>query len=151
MFEKYSILFIQENCIQCHGCEVACKNWRNVELGVNWRKVDTIWQGKYPDSKNVPIMMACRQCADPACAAACPVGAIEKNDAAGVVLVNRGKCIGCKVCFEACPYDVPQFGVDGTMQKCDWCFHETNGNPIKPPCVTTCPTQALILLSEKGE
>jgi anaerobic dimethyl sulfoxide reductase subunit B len=148
MSEKCSILFIQKKCIQCHGCEVACKSWRNVEIGVNWRRVNICWHGGYPDVKMVPVMVACLHCAKPACVAACPTGAIEKRAADGVVLVNQEKCIGCKVCLEACPYSVPQFGADGKMQKCDRCFQETDGRCSVPPCVATCPTKALQLVSQ---
>jgi anaerobic dimethyl sulfoxide reductase subunit B len=144
MSAEYVISFIQENCIQCHGCEVACKSWRNVELGVKWRRVDTVWQGDYPNIKNVSVAVACVHCADPTCVVACPVGAIEKVAKDGVVLVKRDKCIGCQACQAACPYDVPQFGADGTMQKCDMCFHEVAS---VPHCVRTCPTNALIFTS----
>jgi len=148
MSGKYSIAFVQEHCIQCHGCEVACKTWRNVELGVKWRRIDTSWHGHYPDSKNVPVMVACLHCIDSACVAVCPAGAIEKRASDGAVLVNRETCIGCKLCLKACPYHVPQFGADGKMQKCDLCLQDTTVACTSPPCVATCPTKALRLVSK---
>lgn len=104
MSGKCNILFIHGKCIQCHGCEVACKSWRNVEVGVNWRKVKISWNGDYLDTKMVPVMVACLQCTKPTCAAACPTKAIKKAENDGVVLVNREECVGCKACLAACPY-----------------------------------------------
>jgi anaerobic dimethyl sulfoxide reductase subunit B (iron-sulfur subunit) len=67
LMSEYGISYIKENCIQCHGCEVACKGWRNVELGVRWRRVENIWQGSYPEVKNISASVACMHCADPVC------------------------------------------------------------------------------------
>jgi len=143
MSAKCSIRFIPDNCIQCHGCEVACKNWRNVELGIKWRRVDTIWRGYYPKIKSDFTSIACMHCADPSCIKVCPVGAIEKEPSEGIVLVKQEKCVGCRACLAACPYAVPQFGADGKMQKCDLCFGKINDYLCVPPCVGTCPTKAL--------
>ena len=47
--EQFGFFFVRENCIQCHGCEIACKSWRDVALGVKWRYVENIWEGAYPN------------------------------------------------------------------------------------------------------
>jgi anaerobic dimethyl sulfoxide reductase subunit B (iron-sulfur subunit) len=54
-------------------------------------------------------------------------------------VVDRDKCNGCQECLSACPFDVPQFGHDGTLQKCDFCMGLAGG----PACVASCPTGAL--------
>jgi anaerobic dimethyl sulfoxide reductase subunit B (iron-sulfur subunit) len=143
MSVEYGISYNEENCIQCHGCEVACKSWRGVELGVSWRRVVNLWQGRYPDLKNIPASIACMHCSDPVCVQACPGGAIYKRPEDGIVLVDRDKCKGCRSCLEACPFDVPQFGDDGIMQKCNMCVDEIDFNTDSPPCVETCPTKSL--------
>lgn len=156
--EQWGFDFIQEKCIQCHGCEVACKTWRNVNLGTKWRRVVNLWHGEYPTVTCSSASIACLHCSEPACIDVCPTEAISKRETDGIVLVDSKKCIGCQACLEACPYDVPQFGLDGTMQKCDMCYSELVGEPIlpkAPPCVSSCPTQALILkkmtVSQKKE
>jgi anaerobic dimethyl sulfoxide reductase subunit B (iron-sulfur subunit) len=146
MATEYSFSFNNENCIQCYGCEVACRSWRGLELGVKWRSVKNIWIGQYPKVKNTSISVACMHCADPVCVDACPSGALKKRAKDGIVVVDRGKCTGCKTCLEVCPYNVPVYGVDGKMQKCDLCVHEIDHDREFPPCVETCPTQALQLV-----
>jgi anaerobic dimethyl sulfoxide reductase subunit B (iron-sulfur subunit) len=143
---EYGIFYTKENCIQCHGCEVACKSWRNIEFGIRWRRVDNIWQGHYPKIKNISASVACMHCAEPVCVEVCPEGAIEKRDEYGIVAVNGDKCTGCQTCLEECPFDAPVFGADSRMQKCDMCFNEINFETESPPCVETCPTKALMFV-----
>jgi anaerobic dimethyl sulfoxide reductase subunit B len=142
--EEYGISYIKENCMQCHACEVACKSWRGVELGVRWRRVEKIWQGTYPNIKNLSASVACMHCVDPVCVQACPEGAISKNADTGVVVVDRDKCIGCKTCLKECPFKAPAFGIDKKMQKCNMCVNKIDFTSENPPCVATCPTKALV-------
>ena len=147
MSSQYGISFNQNNCIQCHGCEVACKMWRSVELGVAWRQVKHIWKGSYPRVKNISASVACMHCLNPVCVESCPENALKKIPENGTVQLDRDKCIGCQTCFEECPFQAPQFGADGKMQKCDMCTDEIDPAVEKPPCVGTCPTEALLFVS----
>ena len=146
MSSQYGISFNQDNCIQCHGCEVACKSWRSVELGVAWRRVKHIWSGNYPLIKNISASVACMHCLDPLCVEACPESAIKKRPENGIVEIDRDKCKGCQTCYEVCPFQAPQFGMDGKMQKCDMCIGAIDLTADKPPCVKTCPTEALLFV-----
>lgn len=149
---QYGFSFVQERCVQCHGCEVACKSWRDGELGVRWRRVTNAWVGRYPHVKNASLSVSCMHCVDPECVKACPVQAIGKRIDDGIVVVDRDKCIGCRTCLESCPYGAPQFGVDGKMQKCDMCLGRMDSCGSLPPCAETCPTKALTLrCMEVGE
>ncbi len=143
---QLGFVFVKENCIQCHACEVACKSWRNVELGVKWRRVENIWEGVYPNVICKSASVSCMHCAEPACVEVCPVEAISKRPEDGIVVVDRQKCIGCQTCLDACPFDVPQFGTDEKMQKCDMCVGEQAPKNEAPPCVATCPTEALTIM-----
>jgi anaerobic dimethyl sulfoxide reductase subunit B len=144
MSEKYRILFVKDKCIQCFGCEIACKSWRNVETGVRLRIVKNIWYGKYPDIHSSSISLSCMHCDEPACMDVCPSDAISSID--GIISVDSDKCSGCNLCLEACPIHIPQFGINGTMQKCDLCIKTIDAEMDTPPCVLTCPTKALIFI-----
>jgi len=147
--DQWGFVFIRENCIQCHGCEVACKTWRSVALSVKWRRVINLWHGDYPDVTSSSASISCLHCVEPPCVEVCPTTAITKRTTDGIVLVDTGLCTCCQLCLDACPYNVPQFGPDGTMQKCDMCYSEKPCGPDNvqkaPPCVSTCPTHALVL------
>ncbi|MDY6826493.1 MAG: 4Fe-4S dicluster domain-containing protein [Bacillota bacterium] len=149
MAVKYKIVFVADKCIRCYACEVACKSWREVEFGVRLRRIVPGWEGDYPELKNIPISAACIHCDEPPCAEACPVEAIKKDSENGLVLVDREMCTGCQLCLEACPYDAPQFGEDGTMRICDLCHERIDSQSTTPSCVSTCPTGALILQKEE--
>jgi len=154
MATEYGFSFSKDRCTQCFGCEVACKSWRDVGLGVRWRRVHKIWTGRYPEVKLASVSVSCMHCTDPVCVKACPVQAIQKRVQDGIVVADRNKCIGCKACSKECPFGAPQFGTDGKMQKCDMCVHEVDLGKESPPCVETCPTKALQLskleTKEKG-
>ena len=139
MTRQYGFYFDADRCVRCHACEVACKSARNVELGVKWRQVIEIWAGEFPDVTRTFVSLSCLHCAEPACEKACPTRAITKRAEDGIVVVDIDKCNGCQECYDACPYHVPQFGADDTMQKCDFC----TGQGIEPACVSPCPASAL--------
>jgi anaerobic dimethyl sulfoxide reductase subunit B (iron-sulfur subunit) len=148
-----SFVFNRGKCLQCGGCETACKLWRAPERGIAFRRVLNLWQGSYPDVACSSLSLACLHCAEPACAAVCPAGAIAKRTSDGLVLVDQSLCTGCRACFDACPYGIPQYGADGLMQKCDMCASEPTA--AAPPCVCSCPTGALdialLTVSQKRE
>ncbi|MBR3257367.1 MAG: 4Fe-4S dicluster domain-containing protein [Eggerthellaceae bacterium] len=136
---QYGFLVKTRNCINCNNCVEACRMWnRTPEAGPARRKItaytDSIGRVRY-------VSTACMHCEDPACLAVCPAGAISKGEG-GIVTVNKDRCIGCKYCAQACPFDAPHYYGDG-MDKCDCCLG--NGVPLgeKPHCVTACPTGAL--------
>ena len=139
MGQQYGFFFDADRCVMCHACEVACKASNGLEPGVNWRKVIEIWQGEFPDVSRNFVSLSCLHCAQPSCLQACPTGAISKRESDGIVVVDRNLCNGCRECFTACPYAVPQFGADGIMQKCDFCLERG----MEPACTAPCPADAL--------
>ncbi len=140
--------FDQTRCDGCFACVVACKDWNDVAAGpASWRRVKTIEKGKYPDLFVAFLSTVCYHCGKPACILACPVKAISKREADGVVVVDRDACLGkdkCDKCLVACPYDAPQFGAEDNakMQKCHFCIDRL-ADKKKPVCVDACTMRAL--------
>ncbi|MFC2062866.1 4Fe-4S dicluster domain-containing protein [Chloroflexota bacterium] len=140
--------FDQTRCNGCFTCIVACKDWNDVDAGPSsWRRVLTIEKGSYPDLFVTFLSTSCYHCIKPVCVSVCPVNAINKRKTDGVVLVNRELCLGkdnCQLCLEACPYHVPQFGIEpnAKMQKCHFCIDRLSQGK-KPACVDACPMYAL--------
>ena len=137
--KQYGFYYDASRCIQCRTCELACKSIHDTEPGVKWRRVTEKWSGNYPAVIRTFFSLACMHCEEPACVAVCPTGAISKRIEDGIVLVDSDKCNGCQECFQACPHEIPQFGKDGKMQKCDYCM----GIGEKPACTMSCPAEAL--------
>lgn len=137
--KQCGFFFNTDRCIQCRTCEVACQSVYNTEPGIKIRRVIQSWSGEFPDVTTVYFSLACMHCGKPACEAVCPTGAINKRTEDGIVVVDIERCNGCRECLSACPFDVPQFGKDGIIQKCDFCF----SLGIEPNCAAHCPTGAL--------
>ena len=91
---------------------------------------------------------SCLHCETPDCVTVCPTGASYKRAEDGIVLVDEGKCIGCKLCSWACPYGAREYSEQrGVMQKCTLCvdriYNETfDEYDRQPACVMACPTRA---------
>jgi len=145
----YKFLPDIERCIRCGGCEVACKQENNVPVGIRRIRVVTINEGK-PGEKNIPL--PCMHCDDPPCVEACPTGALYKRED-GIVMTDKGKCIGCGYCSWACPFGAPQllgglpFTLNGKMDKCTFCvlpFEGGEQKEPKPKCAAFCSTKALL-------
>jgi anaerobic dimethyl sulfoxide reductase subunit B (iron-sulfur subunit) len=114
---------------------------------MNWRWVVTVEKGQYPAVFVAFLSLSCLHCAEPACLSVCPVDAIKKRKADGIVVVDQEACTGkdaCGVCKEACPWSVPQFSseADAKMQKCHFCVERWQEGR-KPICVEACPVWAL--------
>jgi Fe-S-cluster-containing dehydrogenase component len=146
-------------CIGCRKCEWACKGAHNFEQGEfeNYQNDETLNQlrrpgtndltvvNKYNDVGKRTVKLQCMHCDHPACVSACIVGAISKKEN-GAVVWDTEKCIGCRYCMVACPFQIPAFeyqkALDPKIVKCDFCIERTKENKL-PACVNICPVEAL--------
>lgn len=146
-----AILTDVTKCIGCLECVAACKQVNHLALDVprNWQKTDGLsadnWTAILKKHDNHYVRKQCRHCLEPACASACPVGALHQT-AQGAVVYDRDKCLGCRYCMMACPYGIPRYDWDQAVpyvEKCILCYDRiTRGQ--QPACTEVCPKQATI-------
>ena len=136
-------IFDRSRCVGCRACTVACKMENNTPTDVNYRWVFDREAGAYPEPTLEFVSMACYHCESPACMASCPVGAITKDAETGLVLIDQGKCTGCRYCMATCPYGSPQYNaMTGKVEKCTGCAQRIEQG-LEPACVNTCVGGAL--------
>lgn len=129
-------------CVGCKACQVACKDKNRLEVGTNFRTVQTYSVGAFPHVACYSFSQTCNHCESPACLNACKAGAIRKAPD-GTVLLDQDACVGCKRCVLACPYGHPKFIASlGVVGKCDGCAGLRQAGQL-PACVAACPTRAL--------
>ncbi len=166
----FAVLYDANRCTACRGCQAACKQWN-----MNDEVIPKVENDGKPSNtgsyENPPQLSArtftrikfteledngefrwvffkqqCMHCEHPACAAACPVAALQKTPE-GPVVYDEGRCIGCRYCMVACPFGIPTFEWDNPIpwiRKCTFCADRLNAG-LEPACVKTCPTDALML------
>lgn len=156
------ILIDTTRCIGCRSCQVACKSWNCLpglpsvfsETGTNPRYLsgNTFTRIIFLETVNREGMLEwnfvkrqCMHCNEPACASVCPVGALIKRED-GPVVYDDSRCIGCRYCMMACPFQIPKFQWESKsplIRKCTFCADRIDIG-LMPACAATCPTQALL-------
>lgn len=126
-------------CTGCESCIIACKYENGLDLGVCWNRVGVVGPtGEYPNIEQYYLPVQCQQCENAQCIKVCPTGASYRDAETGVVLVDKSKCIGCRYCMMACPYDVRIYREDEhVVEKCTLCSQRT-AQGEKPACVSVC-------------
>lgn len=130
-------------CTGCGACVVACAMENELPWGTSWRWVDTFNAEHLPGIPVHHLSLACNHCADAPCMAACPSVAYHRDPVTGAVLLDPEKCVGCRYCTWACPYDAPKYDAGaGVVSKCTFC-NPRQLEGLAPACVNQCPTGAL--------
>jgi Fe-S-cluster-containing dehydrogenase component len=178
--DAVGLLYDSTVCTGCKACVTACKQYN--EMPPSFSSTDELWDNPLDnDSKTLNIIKLykdgtgevkdrekdghayvkrqCMHCVDAACASACPVSALKKDEKTGIVSYNKDACIGCRYCQIACPFNIPKFEWDKAfpqIRKCQLCSHRLIKGEI-PACAQFCPTGATIfgkvddLLAEAGK
>jgi len=146
-----AILTDVTKCIGCRKCVAACKtvNEKTIDQPRSWHGDDGLSARNWTSVLHLPeqhyVRKQCRHCLEPACASACPVGALHQTDK-GIVVYDGNKCLGCRYCMMACPYGIPRYDWDEPVpyvQKCIMCYDKVCEGQ-QPGCTEICPTGATI-------
>ena len=142
--KRWAMVVDLRRCIGCMACVCADKAEYDVPLGV-WRTTVKVKDtGQYPNTKRHFMPRLCNHCDNPPCVRNCPTEATYKHED-GFVLQRYDRCISCRTCIAACPYNarhvLPQnrdrVKIGGVVDKCTFCQHRVEQG-LQPACVQTC-------------
>lgn len=160
---RYGMVINLNRCIGCQTCVISCKASNGIPQGMFWNRVESNGgtaydgaEGTWPKLSRTYLPVACQHCENAPCEKACPTGATY-YDGDGRVQIDYDKCIGCRMCMAACPYNARQFNwadpaydpgfpygradvpqrTKGVVEKCTLCKERTAGGEV-PMCVNTC-------------
>ena len=159
-------------CVGCRRCEAACNEinedlprrspqaFQDESVLDHRRRMD---HGAYtvvnrylsPDDSEKPVYakFQCMHCLQPACVSACIVGALSRQPN-GAVIYDSWKCIGCRYCMVACPFQVPAYEYRNSftpkVRKCIFCFETRLTKGGVPACVEACPMQVMTFGKRTG-
>lgn len=158
---RWGMVIDLDKCTGCQSCTITCWQENNIPHGspeeqaqrreIYWNRVLAVSRGQYPNSRIELIPMPCMHCENPPCVTVCPAKATYRRDD-GIVIQNFRRCIGCRYCLVACPYNVRSFNFKdqvaeeyhradpppdrgsrepwpfphrtrGVVEKCTFCFH----------------------------
>jgi len=112
---KWGIVIDLRKCIGCYSCMIACKQEHFLPPGIFWNRVVIGETGTYPTVKKQIYPVLCNHCTEAACVKACPTQATTKRED-GIVMIDYNKCVGCRYCLIACPYQQRTFYSDGKKE-----------------------------------
>lgn len=159
-------------CTGCRGCQVACKQWKNLP-GEETRNTGSHQNPPDLSDKTVRLVRftearvdgklewlffpeQCRHCYMPPCKSTADMAfdgaAVHDEETGAVIFTEAAKKMSAddaKDVRESCPYDIPRSGPDGKgIFKCDFCIDRIQAG-MKPSCVLTCAADALIFGDEE--
>jgi len=147
MRRKAFLIDISE-CVGCGACYEACKEQNNLPQTSDDPLKDSLSDKTYTTVEQRGeyfVRRMCQHCEDPTCVSVCPVGAFTKTEV-GAVLYVESKCLGCRYCMQACPFQIPRYewgSLTPRVQKCIMCYDRVKEGEL-PACAEACPTGATI-------
>ncbi len=97
---RWGMVIDLSKCMRCHGCIAACRVEHFLPLGITWPRL-IAWEEMAEEMTTYPVR--CNHCSDPPCVSVCPTGASQQRED-GIVWIEQDKCVGCRYCILACPY-----------------------------------------------
>lgn len=165
--DAYGCLVDLTRCIGCRKCEEACNRVNGLPPPErSFEDLTVLDKKRRPDERSYTVVnrytsgvidardqlvptfvkLQCMHCQNPACASACIVGALSKKEN-GSVFYDVSKCIGCRYCMVACPFEIPAYEyhdpITPRVMKCTFCHERVETEKKLPGCVEVCPVEAL--------
>jgi Fe-S-cluster-containing dehydrogenase component len=160
--DRMGVLVDLTRCVGCRRCEWACAEANeNPHGSIDDCDDQSVFEStRRPtadqfcvvnrgegsgDGEAIHLKVQCMHCEHPPCVSACLVGAMQK-DPCGTVHYDASRCIGCRYCMMACPFERLSYEYTKRftprVRKCEMCRHRT-GAGLVPACVEICPVEAL--------
>lgn len=165
--DPYGCLVDLTRCIGCRKCEAACNRVNLLPPpDVSFDDQRVLDEKRRPDERTYTVInryysgktddrdqliptfvkVQCMHCQDPACVSACIVGALSKKEN-GAVHYDVSKCIGCRYCMVACPFEIPAYDYHNPLtpevRKCTFCYERISEQGGRPGCAAICPVEAI--------
>lgn len=168
--QKFVMVIDLARCANARKCVEGCQKMHHKEAPTEWIKVKRMQDEGAVSPYWMP--QPCFHCDNSPCTKVCPVDATFKRED-GLVLIDNERCIGCRFCMAACPYNartfnwsepiIPQgmeneeYSIEksfpakkGTVEKCDFC-PDMSRQGMLPDCVTACPNGTLFFGDENED
>ncbi|GAB7026868.1 4Fe-4S dicluster domain-containing protein [Geotalea toluenoxydans] len=154
---RKGFLIDTSRCIGCRSCQVACKQWNKLdaektgkeqvgadaELTANlYNRIHFMERASGTGVTWAFFNERCMHCGDAGCLKVCPSPGALYRTRDGIIAYNKEKCISCKYCVSACPFNIPRYGADDKVAKCHVCQDRVAGG-MAPACAKSCPTGAI--------
>lgn len=143
----YSMVIRERLCVDCELCKEACAKTNHVPTyGFRTTILErrrSLGEEKY-ETVFMPVL--CNHCNNPPCVRVCPTTATWKDEKTGIVTMEPSRCIGCKTCMAACPYNARYFKEETrAVDKCDFCFKSRlSKGEETTACVEACPADVRV-------
>ncbi|MFC1885436.1 4Fe-4S dicluster domain-containing protein [Thermodesulfobacteriota bacterium] len=154
-------------CVGCRKCEQACNTRHGLAAPKeSFEELTVLENERRPDETSYTVVnkyytkhigsltfrhrptfvkFQCMHCNDPSCVSACIVGALTKEPG-GPVVYNAQKCIGCRYCMVACPFQIPAYEyynpLTPQVRKCTFCNQDLKNGGL-PACAQVCPREVM--------
>ncbi len=137
----YALVFDQNKCIGCGLCVTTCNEVNELPPGQS----RLLLERQMVDGRRRYVRVSCQQCEDAPCVQVCPTAAAHYDPVFNVVTMDIDRCVGCKYCIAACPYNV-RFINQATLaaDNCDFCLQNRLSKGEDPGCVSACRHDALV-------
>lgn len=141
---RAAMLIDTTRCVGCDACAEACKQANGLPPEIEPQLSARTWT-RVREVNGTYVREMCMHCDRPSCASVCPVGALYKSPE-GPVAYDEARCMGCRYCMVACPFQVPKYEWDKPLprvQKCIGCLGRLRQGKI-PACAEACPAEATV-------